>query len=66
MEFGNVEGRNVEATRFDAGACAREGSGKNDRACESQGIGGVRLGGIDIDPFVAGKRSGVEPGAIGE
>ncbi len=41
LEFGNVERRNVKAARFDAGACAREGSGKNDRAAERQGIGGM-------------------------
>src|SRR5260370_26739156 len=52
--------------RFDAGAGAREGSWKNDGAAKGQGIGGVRLGGIDVNPFVADERPGVKPGAIGE
>ena len=56
----------MEAMRFDAGAGAREGSWKNDGAAKGQGIGGVRLGGIDVNPFVADERPGVKPGAIGE
>src|SRR6266852_6675763 len=66
LEFGNVERRNVKAARFDAGACAREGSGKNDRAAERQGIGGMRLCGINIDPCMAEERLGVKPATIGE
>ena len=66
MEFGDVQRCDVEATRFDAGACAREGSWKNDGACEGQGIGGVSLGGIDVHPLMAGERCGVEPCAVRE
>ena len=66
MEFGDVDGSNVEATRFDAGACARKRRGEDDGIGESEGVGGVRLGGIDVDPFMAGKRRGVKPCAVGE
>jgi hypothetical protein len=66
LEFGDVQRSDVEATRFDAGAGPREGSGKNDGAAEGQGIGGVRLGGIDVDPLVDGERRGIKPCAIGE
>ena len=66
MELRDVQRRNVEATRFDARAGAWEGSGKNDRATECQSIGGVRLVSIDIEPFKAGERSGVKPGAVGK
>src|SRR5216683_2456326 len=66
LEFGNVERRNVKAACFDAGACAREGSGKNDRTAERQGIGGMRLGGINVDPFMAEERRGVKPGTVRE
>jgi len=66
LEFGDVQRCDMEATRFDACAGAWEGSGKNDGACECQGVGGVRLRGIDIDPFMARERSGVKPGAVGK
>ena len=66
MQFGDVQRGDVEATRFDERAGTWEGSGKNDGACECQSIGGVRLIRIDIDPSMAGERSGVKPGAIGE
>ncbi len=56
----------METTRFDAVARAKEGSGKNDGAADREGIGGVRLGGIDVYAFMAGERSGVEPCAVRE
>src|SRR6266849_2112507 len=61
LEFGAVDGSDVEATGFDAGACARERCRENDRVREGQGIGCMRLGRIDVDPFMAGERGGVEP-----
>src|SRR5882672_10665005 len=66
LEFGDVEGRDVEALSFETGTCTREGSRENDGAAEGEGIGGVGLGGIDIDPVVADESGGVKPGAIGE
>ena len=66
MEFGNVERRNVEAARFDAGASAWKRCRENDRVREGQGIGGMRFGGIDVDPFVAGERGGFKPCTVGE
>jgi hypothetical protein len=66
LEFGDVEWRDVEATRFDAGAGAGERCGENNRVVEDQSIGSVRLGGIDVDAFVASERRGVKPGAVGE
>ena len=66
LKFGDVEGRDVEAASGDAGAGARERCGENDRVVEDQSIGSVRLGGIDVDPFVGGERRGVEPGAVGD
>ncbi len=66
LEFGDVEWRDVEATRFDAGAGAGERCGENDSAGEGQGVGGMRLGGINVDPVLAGERRGVKPGAVGE
>ena len=49
---------------FDAGACAWERSWKNNGAGESQGIGSVRLGGINVDPIMAGERCSVKPCAV--
>src|SRR5882672_8835326 len=66
LEFGDVEGRDVKAAGFDTGSGAREGSRENDGAAEGEGIGGVGLGGIDVDPVVAGEWRGVKPGAIHE
>src|SRR6267143_6091437 len=66
LKFGDVDWCDVEASRFDAGAGARERSRENDGAAEGEGVGGVRLGGIDVDPVVAGKWRGVKPGAMGE
>src|SRR6267154_4045635 len=66
LEFGDVDGSDVEATRFDAGACARKRCGEDDGIGKSEGVRGVRLGGIDVDPFMAGKRRGVKPCAVGE
>src|SRR5260370_5745932 len=48
LEFGDIHRSDVEAARFDAGASAREGSGKNDGAAECQSIGGVRLAGHPV------------------
>ncbi len=64
MKLGNVDGSDGEATGFDARAGAWKRSGKNDRAAERQGIGGVRLGGIDVDPFMASEWRRVKPRAI--
>ena len=66
LEFGDVDGSDVEAASFDAGACARKRCGEDDRVRESQGIGCMRLGRIDVDPFLAGERRGVKPCAVGE
>src|ERR1700674_5892574 len=61
LEFGDVDGSDVEATGFDAGACARERCRENDRVREGQGIGCMRLGGIDVDPFMTDERRGAKP-----
>src|SRR6267154_3623409 len=66
LEFGDVDGSDVEAVGFDAGACARKRCGENDRVREGQGIGCKRLGRIDVDPFLAGERRGVKRCAVGE
>ena len=66
MKLGNVDGSDGEVTSFDTCAGTWKGSRKNDRAREGQGVGGVRLGRIDVKPFMAGERRGVKPGAIGE
>ena len=66
MEFGDVEWRDVEAARFDAGTCVRERCRENDRVREGQGIGGMGLGGINVNPFLAGERRGVKPCAVRE
>src|SRR6266571_1674355 len=66
LEFGDVEGSDEEAVRFDAGARARERCGEDDRAAKRQSVGGVGLGGIDVDTFIFSERSGVEPGAVRE
>ena len=66
MEFGDVQRCDVEATRFKAEACSREGSGENDGAFKREGVGGVRLGRIDFYPLMAGEGVGIEPGAVGK
>ncbi len=66
MEFGDVEGSYAEAMRFDASVRAWERCGEDDRAAKGQRVGGVRLGGIDVDRFIFSERSGVEPGAVRE
>ena len=66
MEFGDVEGSDAEAVRFDASARSRERCGEDDRSAKRQRVGGVRLGGIDVDTFIFSKRSGVEPDAVRE
>src|SRR5260370_40127078 len=66
LELGNVDGSDGEATGFDPGAGAWEGSGKNNRAAKGQRIGGMRLGRGDVEPFIASERRSVEPGAVGE
>ena len=65
LEFRDVERGDVETLGFDAGASARERRGKNDRISQGQGIGGVRFGGVDVDPVVAGEGRWIEPGAVG-
>ena len=66
MEFGNVEGSYVKAEGFDARTGKREGCGENDGISEREGIGGMWLGEIDVEPVVAGKRSWIEPSAVSE
>ena len=66
MEFGDVDGSDVEATGLDASTGAWERCRENDRVREGQGIGCMRLGGIDVDPFIAGERRGVKPCTVGE
>lgn len=56
----------MEGGGFDTGARSGEGRGKDDRVGERKGVGGVGLGGVDVDPVVAGKGRWIEPGAIGE
>src|SRR5579859_37016 len=64
LEFGDVERRDVEASSFDAGARAGKGRRKNDRAAQSESVGGVRLGGVDVNPMERGEHGGIEPCAI--
>src|SRR6266700_7979264 len=52
--------------RFDASSRARERCGEDDRAAKGQRVGGVGLGGIDVDAFIFSERSGIEPGAVRE
>ena len=66
MEFRDVEWGDVESCGFDARACAGEGHGEDDRVGESQGVGGVWFCRIHFDAVVSGKRSSVEPSAVGE
>jgi len=66
LELGDVQQCDVEATRFKAEACSREGSGENDGAFKREGVGGVRLGRMDVYPLLAGERIGIEPGAVGK
>src|SRR6266404_9459455 len=61
LEFGDVDGSDVEATEFDEGTCARERCRENDGVLEGQGIGCMRLCGIDVDPFMTCKRRGAKP-----
>ena len=55
LEFGDVDGCDVETPCFYVGAGAREGSGENDGAAEGEGVGSVWLSGIHVDPAVGGK-----------
>ena len=66
LEFGDVDGRDMEAGGFQPGASLGERSGEDDRVRESQRIGCLGLFRSDTDPIVTGKRTGVEPGAVGE
>lgn len=66
LEFGDVEGRYVEAAGFHTSAGARERRGKNNSIADGQGVRGVWFGGIDVDPLVAGEGRRVEPGTIGK
>ena len=54
----------MKAAGFDAGARARERSGENNGTGESQGIGGMGLGGVNVDPFVAGEGCGIKPRGV--
>ena len=56
----------MEALRLETGAGERKGGGENDGAAKGEGIGGVGLSWIDVDPFVGGERRGIKPGAISE
>ena len=66
LEFGDVQRCDVEATRLKTGARSREGSGENDGAFKREGVGGVRLGRIDVYPLMASEGVGIEPGAVGK
>jgi hypothetical protein len=66
LELGDVERSDEEAVGFDAGECAWKRGGENDRASKLQGIGGMGLGGIDVDPIMASECLGIEPGAVRE
>ena len=56
----------METSGLDAGAGAWKRCRENDGVSESKGVGRVRLGGINVDPLVAGEWSGVKPGAVGK
>ena len=66
MEFGDVDGSDVEAAGFKAGAGAWERGGEDYCVREGERVGGVRFGRIDVNPFETSKRDGIEPVAIGE
>ena len=66
MEFGDVERGYVETGGFDAGAGSGEGGGEDDRVGDRQRVGGVRFGGVDVDPLEVGEWSCVEPPAMHE
>lgn len=51
---------------FNAGACAREGCRKNDRASESQRVSRMGLGRINVDPLESGEGRGVKPRTVSE
>ena len=51
LEFGDVERGDVKAGGFDSGAGFGEGGGEDDGIGDGQGVGGVRFGGIDVDPL---------------
>jgi len=66
LQFGDVDRCDMEVFPLEAGMRERERGGENDGAAKGEGIGGVGLGGIDVDPVVSGERRGVKPGAIGK
>ena len=66
LEFGDVEWGEVKTCGLDAGARAGEGCGKNNCVVEGKSIGGVRFGGVDVNPVVGGKGRRIEPRAVGE
>src|SRR6266404_3140633 len=64
LKFGDIERRDVKATRFQAGARPREGRRENHRLANRQRVRRVRLLGRDIDPFETGERLRVKPSSI--
>ena len=56
----------MKTARLEARASAWKRSGENNGAAESEGFGGVRLFGGDVDPVVGSERRGIDPGAVGE
>src|SRR5439155_15433390 len=66
LKLRDVERRDAKIQRADASARFRKRRGENDRAAESQRVGGMRFRGIHVNPVVAPKRCSVEPGAVGE
>ena len=66
LEFGDVEGSEVETCCLDAGARAWEGCRENNCVVEGKSVGGVGFGGVNVNPVVGGKGRRIEPGAVGE
>ena len=56
----------MEAASLYARARVRERRGKNDSIADGQGVRGMWLGEIDVNPFVSGKGARIEPRAMGE
>ena len=66
MQFRNVKWRSKEAPRFDPRMCARERSGEDHLAAESQRVGSVRLRWVDVYPIVVSKWRGIKPRPVRE
>lgn len=66
LQFGNIERGDMEAARSDTRAGALEGRRENDGLADSERVGGVWLGGIDVHPIASVEKRRVEPGAVGE